>query len=157
MSWSDALSVVATILAVGSGWIGFRAYRIADVQALPPLADWGTATKNGLRSVEFKIEWPPDRQRWVVSAAHIRRNWGRRKVLAKGDLIGFSEDPWGNPVNHYQAQTPWERCITFDPPVREGVVMLHQDARDCEVTLTIVLSTSPSPTIRRHIKSRGFR
>ena len=128
-----------------------------SVQALPRIAPGTVAASGGLRSVEFATEWLPGHPDWVVASANIRWNWRRRKFIARGRLIHSEEAPDGDTFNEYEPRLPWERRVTFDPPAKEGAVVIHPDAPDCDITFAIVLRTTPSPTIRRHVKSIRFR
>jgi hypothetical protein len=154
--WPEVLSVAAIVGALASVFISYKAYRIAAVQALPRLKIGGMATWGASRSVAFEVEWIPGHPDWVVTSASIRRNWRRRYLLAHSELEYSHEAPDGEIINEYKSSGPWKRRITFDWPVKQGGIVLHRDTPDCEVTLKMVLTTSPSPTVFRHIKSRRY-
>ena len=153
---SMAFSGFALLIAVGALWVSFRGYRVGKIQALPRLAIYRSWGSKGQRTVSFEIEWLPGRPDWVVAGASVRRNWRKRPFIARGQLEDAYEDEYGQKVTYYKPSGPWECRIIFDAPRRQGAVILHPEAPDCEVTLEITLTTLPSPTERRRIKIKRF-
>ena len=156
MNWSEYLSLAAILVALASAWVGFRGYRIAAVQALPNTPIGGIASYGGMRSIDFDVESIPGRPDWVVESASIKWNLRRRPHLAHGYLDHSKVGPDGEVFNYYMPKGPWEHQITFDPPTNEGGFVLHSEAPDCQIRLKLVLTTSPSPTIVRYIKSKRY-
>ena len=56
--------------------------------------------------------------------------------LAVGQPHRYIEDSDGSIVHLYKSSSTWERRIFFDPPVRNGAVVIHPAAPDCEVALS---------------------
>ena len=164
MSWSEILSITATVIAalgvVVTSWISLRAYRVAALQLLPRLPVGTGAVRtvggSGHRYIEFEAESVSGRPDWMVAGASIRWNWRRMRFLAHGESEYSEEADCGNTYHHYVPHLPWERRVVFDPPVKAGVVMIHPDAPDCEVLLKITLSTSPNLTSHWRVKSKWF-
>ena len=147
---------IAVLVALGSYWTSHKAQKISEIQALPRTPIGGLSTWGGNRCIDFEVEWLSGRPDWVVASASIRWNWGRRRLLALGQLEYSDKDPDGDIINLYQPSGPWKHHIIFDPPVRKGGIVLHPDAPDCQIRLKITLSTMPSPEITRYIISKRF-
>ena len=156
MTWPEVLSVIAAVVAVVSTGMAYMAYRIAARQALPhPDIGW-TSADSGHRSLDFKVTRAPGSADWVVASGSVRRNWTRRRHMARGYLV-HAEEIEGDPHKTYEPAGPWQHCIIFDPPLTEGAIVLHPDTPDCEVKLKITLRTLPSPTVIRRIKLNRYR
>ena len=161
MNWSELLSIVATVGVVTSIWISLRAYRVSAAQVLPRLAVGTGAVRsikgNGFRYIEFEAESVLGRPDWMVVGASLRWDWRRRRFLSHGYSMYSEEDDFGQTFHHYEPIKPWERRIFFDQPVKAGVIMIHGDAPDCDVSLEIVLSTSPRLTDHWRVRSKSSR
>ena len=156
MGWSEVLSIVAVVVAVGSLLTSYRGYRIAAFQALPhPRIGWESSS-TGHRSLDFRISRSSGDPDWVVAGASVRGNWRRRCYLARGVLEHAGEFD-GEMIESYRPNGSWQRCIVFDPPLMQGAVVLHPEAPDCEVKLRLTLRTLPSPTIVRRIKLKRLQ
>ena len=156
MTWSEILSVIATVGATGSLLVAYLLYRIAARQALPhPQIGW-MASSTGRRSLDFTINWTPGNAEWVVASASIRHNWRRRRYLARGVLVHEDEFE-GEIYKAFNPSGPWQQQIIFDPPLREGAIVIHDEAPDCEVKLKLMHRTLPSPKVVRRVKLRRHR
>ena len=117
---SLALSAFAALVAAGSFVVAYMAYRLAALQALThPDISWESSS-TGHRSLEFKITRASGNADWVVANACIRGNWRRRHYLARG-VVEYEQEFEGEIYRSYKPTGPWQRCITFDSPVRQGV------------------------------------
>lgn len=154
--FSVSFSLAAVVIALLSAWVGFRGYQIASIQALPKTPIGGIATYGGVRSIDFDVESIPGRADWVVKSASIKGNLRRRRHLALGYLEHSEVAPDGEVLNAYRPTGPWEHHITFDPPIKKGGLVLHSEAPDCQIRLTLVLNTFPTPKIVRYIDSKRF-
>ena len=161
MSWSEILSIAATIIAalalVVSTLTRVWANRIKAAQLLTRFfhrTEADTAPNGSrYRYISFDVERVPGRPDWNVASASIHRNWRRMRFLAHGDAGEISG--YGT-ADYYIASSPWERRIVFDPPVPAGVVVIHPDAPDCEVVLKMTLNTSPNLINYYRVESKGF-
>ena len=160
MPWLEISSLVvagiAALIASGSLLISRRAQNISEIQALPKVGLGLTWSGGGGRDLYINLEQISGHPDWVVASATVRRtwrNWHERCFLARGEVVDHFEDEYRLILPCTKRTGNWERRITYEPPIREASIFLHPDAPDCEVTLEITLSTSPSPTIKRHIKS----
>ena len=151
LTWSGLIAIVAAVGAVSSAVATYLIYRTAALQALPhPDISW-VLSSTGERSLDFEISWATGKAQWVVSSVSIRRNWLRKRFLASGSL--YHEDQHeGESIRSYKPTGPWRHYIEYSVPVRQGAVVIHHDAPDCEVKLKLTLSTLPSPTVTRRIK-----
>ena len=71
MGWSEVLSIVAVVVAIGSLLTSYRGYRIAAFQALPhPRIGWESSS-TGHRSLDFRISRSSGDPDWVVAADRI--------------------------------------------------------------------------------------
>ena len=148
MGWSEVLSIVAVVVAVGSLVTSYRGYRIAAFQALPhPRIGWESST-TGHRSLYFRMSLSSGDPDWVVAGVSVRGNWRRRCYLAHG-VLEHAEMLDGQWIESYQPTGSWQRCIVFDPPLIEGAVVLHPEAPDCEVKLKLTLSTTVALKLTR--------
>ena len=154
MSWVEVSSVITGSMAIASVVLSGLAYRRSGVQDLPRVDFWRSWTSGGQRGIIFDLEQLPGQPDWVIDGASVRWNWRHRQWLAHGQERFYNEYFDGEPVNRWVPATPWEHRVKFDPPKKHGGVMLHPDAPDCQVTLRITLSTSPSPTVVRHVTSK---
>ena len=150
VSWSEVLSIIATLAAAGSLGVTFWACRIAARQAWPhPNIGW-ISSSTGHRSLDFEIEKVSGGPDWGVKKASIRGNWRRRRYLARG-ILQQEEEFEGEIINHYGPSGEWQRCIDFDSPVKKGAIVLHPETPECEVKLELTLRTLPSPKVVRRI------
>ena len=160
MPWLETFTLViaaiAVLIAAGSLVISRTAHRISTIQALPRVAIVRTWSSTGERDLYIELEQKSDRPDWVVASVGIRRtwrHWHQLCFLARGEVIAHDEFEQGQTLPITRRTGDWERRITYEHPITDGAVFLHPDAPDCEITLEITLNTSPSPTLKRHIKS----
>ena len=158
MYWSDILSAVlaavAVIIAAASLWISRRAHKLSEIQALPKVTLVRSWSSQGERGLYIKLEPMPDRHDWLIASVAIRRNWPnwrQRCFLARGEVSETFDD--GIYYPDFRRIGHWESRVTYKLELREIAVFLHPDAPDCDVRLEITLSTSPSPVIKRYVKS----
>ena len=154
MSWIEIFAGITGLMAVASFVLSGLAYRRSGVQDLPPISVVWSWSSTGYRGISFDLERLPGRPHWVVHSATVSRNWRRRPWLAGGQERGISVLDNGEEVIQYGPDSPWRHRVVFDHPRKEGAVMIHPEAPDCQVTLKITLTTSPSPTVARHIVSK---
>ena len=163
MPWLEVTALfvagIAVLIAIGSLLISRRVQKISELQALPRVSvvrTWLGRLRGGERNLYFNVEQISDRPDWVVARVSIKRSWRnfrKRCFLARGEVVSHSPNSFGRILPNSERTGNWERCIVYEPPVRDAAVFLHPDTPDCEVKLEIVLNTSPSPIIKRHIKS----
>ena len=157
MSWSEIFSVVfaaiAVAIAAGSLIVSRKAHKLSEMQALPRVILVRSWSSQGERGLYIKLGQMSDRQDWVITSVGVRRNWRKRCLLARGEVSGedFFDD--GNAYPNFRRIGDWERCVTHELGLSDIAVFLHPDAPDLDVALDITLSTSPSPMIKRYIKS----
>ena len=158
--WLEISSLVvagiAVLIAAGSLLTSRRAHNISEIQALPRVSLVRTWSGREGRDLYINLEQISDRPDWVVASVSVRRtwwNWRERRFLARGEVEDHVEYISWDTLPSSRRTGNWERRITYEPPIREAAIFLHPDAPNCEVTLEITLTTSPSPTIKRHIKS----
>ena len=161
MAWSDTLTIViaaiAVLIAAGSLWISRRAHQISVIQALPRVSIVRTWSSTGERDLYISLEHETNRPDWMVRKATIKRSWRtcwrRRPFLARGEVIAHDQTDFGEIIPRTRRTSDWQRRINYDYPIAGITIFLHPAAPDCYLTLEITLNTSPSPTIKRHIKS----
>ena len=154
MPWIEIFTGITGLMAVRSFVLSGLAYRRSGVQDLPPIRVGHSWSSTGQRGISFDLERLPGRPNWVVYSATVSGNWRRRPWLARGQEREISVLDNGEEVIQYGPDSPWRHRVAFDPPRKEGAIMIHPAAPDCQVILKITLTTSPSSTVARHIVSK---
>ena len=153
---SIAIAAIAAFFAAGSLWVSRRTQQISTIQARPKLSISRGWSDTGERDLYITFEPESNRPDWVFTKATIKRtrsNWRRRHHLAHGEVIDHDQIETGEIIPITQRTGRWQRHITYETQKAAIAIFLHPDAPDCHLTLEITLNTSPSPTIKRHIKS----
>ena len=144
MSWSEVLSIIATLAAAGSLGVTFWACRIAARQAWPhPNIGW-ISSSTGHRSLDFEIEKVSGGPDWGVKRASIGGNWQRRRYLARG-VLQQEEEFEGEIINHYGPSGEWQRCIDFDSPHKWAVGTTFEWEFDFPITTNPAYEAKPAP------------
>ena len=157
MTWleifSPVLAVIAVVMSAGSLWISRKAHKLSEMQALPRIIFVRSWSSQGERGLYIKLETMSDGQDWVMASLGVRRNWRKRSFLARGEVAGHDVFDDGIVYPRFKRIGDWERSVTYELWRTEVAVFLHPDAPDCDVAMEITLSTSPSPVVKRDIKS----
>ena len=74
---------------------------------------------------------------WVVDSVAIRGRWAPKHLAPAGEIVQLGY-LWGREIGG-----PWQRRIDYPRPESSGVVLVHRDAPDCELSFKIHLRSQP--------------
>ena len=82
--------------------------------------------------IDFKVNMYP---KWQVAGACL---WRMKACLASANKPFIRDKILGSPEG-WDTTESWRRCLTFDPPVSKGCIILHPDRLCCMKTGGAVL------------------
>ena len=137
LSFITALGIVATTVIA---WLVYRARHNLPLASVSP---WRQPAPDLPRVVRFKLDRGA-KSKWLVRKVYIRDMRGPC-------LSGPGEEVRGGEVLGYHPRTPWQRSFVFDPPVSDGVVLLHPDV-PTHFSLSLSVSLRTQPRVRRRVR-----
>ena len=156
--WKVITAVGVVVGALGAVVFGYVNYRNTIIGNLPKLAVRSGILLDRSRWIEFQLDSAEGRPDWEALSVHVRHNWRRRRTLCDGGVLCPQRDPrmW-SPMSipfDYKDDVAWRHRLTYEPDTKRGIVLIHSDTPDCQMWLTIALSSRPSRQTQMLLRSR---